>query len=78
MTQPASFWPWRSSSRRRPSLFVFIIVAVAVAVADVLACHPPFGNGKAGRVGVVAMRDATGLLLALVIVVAAPAFALAL
>ena len=75
-TQPASSWPWRSSLRRRPSLFVFVVVAVAIA--NVLACHPPCGNGEAGRVGAVATRDAACLLLASEIIVAAPAFALAL
>ena len=78
-TQPASSWPRRLSLRRRPSLFVFVIVAVAVAVAYVLLCHPPCGNGEAGGVGAVATRDAAGLLLlASAIVIAAPAFALAL
>ena len=67
---------WRSSSQRWPLLFIFVVVAIAVA--DVLACHPPCGNGKAGGVGAVATRDAASLLLALAIVAAAPTFALAL
>jgi hypothetical protein len=75
-TQLASSWPRRLSLRRRPSLFVFVVVAVAVA--DVLACHPPCGEGEAGGAGAMAAHDAVGLLMALGIVVTAPAFALAL
>ena len=45
---------------------------------DVLACHLPHGNSKVGGAGVVGACDAAVLLLALAIVVAAPAFALVL
>ena len=57
---------------------VFVFVVVVVNVADILACHPPRGNGKAGRAGLAAVCNAVGLLLSLVIVVAATAFTLAL
>ncbi len=69
-TQLASSWPRQLSSRRQPLLFVFVVVAVTA--------HPPCGDGEAGGVGAVAMRDAASLLLALAIVVRAPAFTLAL
>ena len=60
------------------AVFVLIFVFVVVAIANVLTCRRLHGDGKAGEAGAAVACNAAGLLLASAIVVAAPAFALAL